>query len=165
MLDHVMVATDGSALCNSALDHARELTQRLGSRLTVLHVRPDLEVPLGAVEGMPYDFDAERRRHEGDARAVERHARDRLGGAPFDFALVDADGRKIPDVIVREADARDVSLIVMGTHCRTGVRRLLAGSVAEEVLHHASQPVLLTHEPPARARQARGVVVDQHARP
>ena len=51
--------------------------------------------------------------------------------------------------IVRAADTHGAGLIVVGTHGRTGLRRLLMGSVARNVLHHAHCSVLVVHSRPA----------------
>ncbi len=48
-----------------------------------------------------------------------------------------------PEAIMETAEERDADLIVMGTHGRTGLSRLLMGSVAENVLPRASCPVLI----------------------
>jgi nucleotide-binding universal stress UspA family protein len=47
------------------------------------------------------------------------------------------------NIIVQRSQLPDVSQVVMATHGRTGVRRVLIGSVALEVLHHITQPLLL----------------------
>jgi len=146
MIEHIMVTTDGSALCTSALDQAKELAARLGCRVTVLHVRTNLEVPIAAGEGLPFDYAAEHDRHCQNCDEVVRRAVAYLDGVQASGYVARAEGRAVADVIVREADEQDVDLIVMSTHCRTGLRRLLSGSVAETVLHHARQPVLLTHD-------------------
>jgi len=52
-------------------------------------------------------------------------------------------------VIIDEAKAAGADLIALGTHGRSGVHRLLLGSVAERVLHHAPCPVLTVHKPAA----------------
>jgi nucleotide-binding universal stress UspA family protein len=51
----------------------------------------------------------------------------------------------VGDIIVDAARAGGADLIVMGTHGRTGVRRLVLGSVAEHVLRHADCPVVSVH--------------------
>jgi len=53
----------------------------------------------------------------------------------------------VGDIIVDAARSEDAELIVMGTHGRTGVRRLFLGSVAEHVLRHADCPVVTVHAP------------------
>jgi quercetin dioxygenase-like cupin family protein len=56
--------------------------------------------------------------------------------------------------ILRLAERAGCDLIVMGTHGRTGLKRLLAGSVAEEVLRKAPCPVLAVRTPPAETAPA-----------
>jgi nucleotide-binding universal stress UspA family protein len=53
----------------------------------------------------------------------------------------------VGDIILDAARADGAELIVMGTHGRTGVRRLLLGSVVEHVLRHADCPVVAVHAP------------------
>jgi len=53
----------------------------------------------------------------------------------------------VGDIILDAARAENADLIVMGTHGRTGVRRLLLGSVAEHLLRHADCPVVSVHAP------------------
>jgi nucleotide-binding universal stress UspA family protein len=65
------------------------------------------------------------------------------------------------DEILRAAEELGADLIVMGTHGRTGLRRLLAGSVAEAVLRRAPCPVLALRSPD-RAREAEGIRVILH---
>jgi universal stress protein A len=57
----------------------------------------------------------------------------------------------IGDAIVDVAREEKVDLIVMGTHGKTGLRRLLLGSVAENVIRYAECPVLVVREPRAKA--------------
>jgi quercetin dioxygenase-like cupin family protein len=64
--------------------------------------------------------------------------------------------------ILRSAQALKCDLIVMGTHGRTGLDRLLTGSVAEEVLRKAPCPVLVVRMPPTNGRQAE---VEAQAKP
>ena len=53
----------------------------------------------------------------------------------------------VGDIILDAARADGAELIVMGTHGRTGIGRLLVGSVAEHVLRHADCPVVTVHAP------------------
>lgn len=74
-----------------------------------------------------------------------------MGECPFDIGdlsieQVQVEGSVASDRIVEFAQERDMDLIVMGTHGRTGLNRILMGSVAEEVVRTASCPVLTTSE-------------------
>lgn len=72
-----------------------------------------------------------------------------MGALPFDVSdlsieQVQVEGTVVSDRIIEAASERDIDLIVMGTHGRTGLNRLLMGSVAEEVVRSAPCPVLTT---------------------
>jgi hypothetical protein len=67
-------------------------------------------------------------------------------GQPSELRLRVADGQTVAEIL-RLAQALPCDLIVMGTHGRTGLSRLLAGSVAEEVLRKALGPVLAVRTP------------------
>lgn len=86
---------------------------------------------------------------------VKRHpmTADEINGMmrdlPFDagdlsIEQMQVEGAIVPDRIVEFADERDIDLVVMGTHGRTGVNRMLMGSVAEDVVRAAPCPVLTT---------------------
>ena len=88
------------------------------------------------------------------AAAVRAFALDALAGPDADVAVQTGDPSR---VIVEQAVAKAVDLIVMGTHGRSGFDRLLSGSVAEKVLRRASCPVL-TIPPHAPAVAADGTI-------
>jgi nucleotide-binding universal stress UspA family protein len=80
---------------------------------------------------------------ERDAR--ERFARlaKRKGLKATDCEFILARGADFADVIVRQAKRLRSSLIIMGSHGRTGLRRFLLGSVAERTLRYSTCPVLI----------------------
>jgi nucleotide-binding universal stress UspA family protein len=59
-------------------------------------------------------------------------------------------GEVVPTVLA-EAEAHGAGMIVMGTHGRTGLRRVLLGSVAESVIRQATVPVVVVHAPEGTA--------------
>lgn len=64
-------------------------------------------------------------------------------GITAETALLDVPGERVADVIDNEALSWEADLIVIGTHGRAGLSRLLLGSVAQDVVRGASVPVLL----------------------
>ncbi|MFM9971550.1 MAG: universal stress protein, partial [Burkholderiales bacterium] len=68
-------------------------------------------------------------------------------GVKFDTALVESVGMRVADQITAEAKRWRADLIVIGTHGRRGMQRLLMGSDAEMVVRNTEVPVLLTHGP------------------
>lgn len=131
---HVLVCTDFSEGSASMLRQSGQLRALFGNRLTLLHVYESAPDPL--LRDHP-----ERRRlgETGTTTALLRRAlddlNDRFYGGKADPALVESDHPA--EAIVAYAEARDVDYIVIGTHGRTGLSRLLIGSVAERVTRTA----------------------------
>ncbi len=151
MFDDIIVPLDGSTVSVVALDHAVDLARKLGSNLILLNVVPDPPLPIamdGAWPVMDLERTAKELRAEGELileRGLER-ARER-GLETARRVLKPAEGHRIGDVIVAAARDEGAELIVIGTHGRSGLDRLLLGSVAERVAHRASMPVMLVHAP------------------
>ncbi len=145
-LKHLLVPIDFyAAESESPIELAVTLARALGASLTLLHVYPAAghmsEIVPGADSAA--EFAAER---EVIARGLDRIAiRLRARGVAEISTVVDH-GHPI-EAIVNRARTTRVDLIVMGTHGRSGVSRLLDGSVAEGVLRQAPCPVLTVHLP------------------
>jgi nucleotide-binding universal stress UspA family protein len=144
VIRHILVALDFNPISEHALDYAVDLAEKLGARLTVLHVY-SLAV-LMALDGeyLPTPEGASNKAEEAqkhlDAalvpyanRKVEIHAVLRVGSAAEEVC----------------AQAKDlaVDLIVVGTHGRGAIGRALLGSVAQSVLHASPVPVLTIRGP------------------
>jgi len=136
MYDDILVPTDGSAGMESVVEHAQETARRHGAAIHALYV-----VDSGSVTGVPMEASwngiAETLEREGElaVAAVERLVDDDLA---FERAI--REGTPNREIVAYAAD-HDVDLIVMGTHGRGGLDRLLLGSVAERVVRAASVPV------------------------
>ena len=138
----ILVPTDFSPTSDAALDYAREVAERFGATLQLLHVLQDPFVsgPLVAESSLT-ETPGVRTTILEDAKArltarLTARDRDRFG----------AQGEVVfgrgADTIIDYAADRGADLIVMGTHGRTGVAHLLLGSVAERVVRTAHWPVL-----------------------
>jgi nucleotide-binding universal stress UspA family protein len=140
---HVLVPVDGSESAWSALDHA--IDHYGSARLTVLHVVDPAAGSYAGAEGGYYDPVAfDRARERGESLCEE--ARERIDAAGIsdspDFeTVVDVGGAS--RVILEYATDHDVDHIIIGSHGRTGVTRILIGSVAETVARRASCPVTI----------------------
>lgn len=138
MVEHVLVAIDDSPMSDRALDHALETFP--DATVTVLHVID----PVGSVSAAEgggiviaeqWYQNAEERAESICAEAVKRVGERE---PPVETAVeVGRPARTIVDY----SDEHDVDHIVMGSHGRKGLDRLLTGSVAEHVVRHASVPV------------------------
>jgi len=139
--------TDFSANSQNAWEMACLLARDYRARLLLVHVEPPLPsyADLGAVPPEPVDH-----------RALERQlAQIKATDATLSVSRTLLVGN-VASEINRFAEENQADLIVMGTHGRTGLGRMLMGSVAEMVLRRASCPVLTIKTPlklqaPARA--------------
>ena len=147
---HVLGALDGSPPSEAVLPF---LLQIAGSpEMTVTLVRVLEPIPPMAIEGT-------RQFTVDDVEARRRGAEEYL--APIAAALrargvnvaLDVRRGRPPEEILAAVQERGADLIAMATHGRTGLGRLLFGSVAEAVLRHATVPVFLIRHPgPAPGR-------------
>jgi nucleotide-binding universal stress UspA family protein len=135
----ILHPTDFSETSQAALEAARSLARERGSRLVLLHVAP-LEVFVSGMIASEIDVQIYRETLE--------ETRKRLDGPdlkhPVETRLCRGDAS---DEIVRQAEELGCGLIVMGTHGRTGLGKLLMGNVAESVLPRAHCPVLVVKVP------------------
>jgi nucleotide-binding universal stress UspA family protein len=135
---NILFATDFSDVSEAALPYATALSLRYGGMVHVAHVLPDVTflrpgAPDPAVMGSIYE-DA----HSGAQEKMQRLA-DRLRGFPHCTYLRHGKPSEVLAEIIRQ---QEVDLVVAGTHGRTGLGKLVMGSVAEEILRQVSCPVL-----------------------
>jgi nucleotide-binding universal stress UspA family protein len=144
---HILCPIDFSDTSARALAWAAALARWYEARVTVLHVAPAFEGPVGAhrsaEEGQP-PLPGSREAVEARIRAAVEHA-DPDG---LNVRVVAQEGRP-SDLIVNGVVAMKADLVVMGTRGVDGVQRLVLGSVTEKVVRTAACPVLTV--PPAAA--------------
>lgn len=142
----IVVPVDFSPGSDAAATYAHGLAGRLGARVRLVHAFVGLgHAAAGVAPGMADDLrQAEavtRTQAERDLMALAERVGRAAGKVAVDRVMVEA-GISVPEAIVRAAREARGDLIVMGTHGRTGVRRMLLGSVAEQVIRLADCPVL-----------------------
>jgi universal stress protein A len=141
---HILVPIDFSPYAEQALDYAMALAQKLQARVTLLHV---IQPPLVAGADMSVwpsstflqDLEATIR---GDLEGYLA----RLTAAGLTGEMVVIHGVPFQQIL-DTAKARQVDLIILGTHGRTGLAHVLLGSVAEKVARLAPCPVLIARQP------------------
>lgn len=136
----IMVAIDFSAAAMAALRTAADLGARLGAALIVVHVEQVHAASVSDASAADADGAGEVA-SDGLERACERFARENIGtGVRFETAVCQGDAAF---EIVRAAGEAKADLLVIGSHGRTGLRHLIMGSVAGEVVRRAPLPVLV----------------------
>jgi nucleotide-binding universal stress UspA family protein len=139
----ILVPVDGSPVSAKGMKEAVKLARAARARLRLLHVveeyaafsSPEVGANIGPI------LDALRDSGKRTLAKVERAAR-ALGVRPETSLVEDAGGR-VADSIVEQAKRWRADLIVMGTHGRRGMNRMLIGSDAELVIRYSPVPVLL----------------------
>ena len=136
---NVLFATDFSAISEAALPYATAICRRFGSTLHAVHVLSDANLLMmtGGVDyvsmGSIYDSAHQEARERLEQMAL------RFGGIPHhNHVCHGLIWNNLAEIIAEN----EVDLIVVGTHGRTGLGKLLLGSVAEDILRHAPCPVL-----------------------
>jgi nucleotide-binding universal stress UspA family protein len=143
MYRHVLVAVDGSDCSNYAASQGVRLCEALQARLTFITVTPDWksiglsELALGHLE------DEYPKRAEAYATRILQQAKQAAASRGLDVELVHKIHRKPHKAILEEAESRGCDLIVVGSHGRHGVERLLLGSEASKVTNLSPISVLV----------------------
>lgn len=143
MYQRILVPIDGSETSERALREAIKLADGK-AQLRLLHVVEEV-YPLDA-EGYAFiDYAALRdvARSSGERLLAKAGETARQAGGEVETSLLDAEGKRVANVIEAAAADWPADLIVIGSHGRSGFSRLLFGSVAEGVVRGASVPVLL----------------------
>lgn len=145
MFKHILLATDGSAASEHAAGLAVNLARTHGAKLTALYVAdPYPYIGVGEVNPMGYQAYSAAAQHLASEAHAKVDALCQTGGAP-----VELQARLVEDVaaasgIVQTAKDEGADLIVMGSHGRSGIARLMLGSVATKVVAESPIPVLVT---------------------
>lgn len=133
-----LVPVDFSKGSEIALDYALAMARQDKARLTLLHVIPGALVYPS--EGTTFDLYS---LLERDARADLARLVKRKKISPGAAQILLMRGVNPAEIIARQAKKLHASMIIMGSHGRTGLQRLLLGSVAERTLRLAACPVLI----------------------
>jgi nucleotide-binding universal stress UspA family protein len=132
----ILVPMDFSASSRLALDHAKELAMTYGAEIHLLHVVEEIALP-GAYGMEPISF-AVPDIIQSSEKALAKIAEDDIG---YEHIQIQARAGYPSTTILDYIDENDVDLVTIATHGRTGLDRLLLGSVAEKVVRRAACPV------------------------
>ena len=136
MYDDILLLTDGSEGMDAVIDHAASLARNHNATLHAVYV-----VETASLTSLPMESSMEgvsKILYEEGDQALEAVA-EKVGDVDLTTDVLEGSASR---EIVAAAEERDCDLVVMGTHGRTGVDRLLLGSVAERVVRSSPAPVL-----------------------
>lgn len=141
-LKHILVPVDFSDCSRKALHYAAPLARQFNADITLLHVVVAVPLPPQMMV-----FEAETlsaRYHEQAAKQLSEWRKEILSQTPVKATV--RPGTAAHQEIITAAHECNCDLIVIGSHGRTGLARMLTGSTAERVVRHAPCPVLVVRE-------------------
>lgn len=151
MYQRILAPVDGSACSRRGLGEAIGIARLTGGRIRVLQVIEEPYAAMGIDAALAGGMDVVTLVRDA-AKATLTAAEDtvRAAGIEVDGQLLDSADGRMCELVVKAAQDWPADLIVIGTHGRRGVSRLLIGSGAEQILRLATVPVLLVRCPEHR---------------
>jgi nucleotide-binding universal stress UspA family protein len=148
MYQRILVPVDGSSTSKRGLEEAIRLAKLTQGRLRLFHVIDELSFALAmdAYAGYAGDW-LKVLRENGSHILEEARATALAAGVEVEAQLCDSFSGSVYELVNTEAAKWPADLIVLGTHGRRGVGRVVMGSSAEHILRYASVPVLLVRAP------------------
>ncbi|MFO7890452.1 MAG: universal stress protein [bacterium] len=137
----VLCPTDYSDFSYQALDVAVEFCEKFKAKLYLVHVIAPVPQSMGMPTSAGFDipmYQEQLKEHNQESlkKVTEEKIPDKIQTESLIGYGFEADS------IIKVAEEKDVDLIVISTHGRTGLKHFFLGSVAEKVLRHTSKPVL-----------------------
>ena len=152
MFRRILVPIDGSTTSNRGLEQAIGLASDQKAKICLLHVVDELVVAGGAdgIAFVPASYIDEfiQALRAGGKKLLNRaEVKVRKHGIEVESVLLETIGRRVADQIIKQAKKWRADVIVLGTHGRRGLSRVVMGSDAEMVLRETPVPVLLVRSP------------------
>jgi nucleotide-binding universal stress UspA family protein len=151
MYSKIMIATDGSELSERAIEQGLDLAKALKASVTVVCVTEPVPAMAMADEAAITSFQDLEQAAVASARAALDGAAALTKGRGVRVEFVNPTAASAAAGIVEAANKAGAELIVMASHGRSGLRRLMLGSQAADVLVNASVPVLVVRLPEKRS--------------
>lgn len=151
----ILVTSDLSDESTKAYIMARGMADKFGSTVTLLSVvDTSIQFGYGGIFEMPMVYVPEALSEilQRVGSELEAHVAEHFAGTEVTSVVKESTG-PVHHTIASFIDDGDFDLVIMATHGRSGLRRMMIGSVAEQVLRASSAPVLLV---PVRESQAPG---------
>ncbi len=134
--ERILVAVDGSSNSDFAVAQALSMATTCNSRLFAITV---VDIYPFYMEGAP----GVKEKAEKEARNILRNVEEKAKEANISCETILRVGHQPHEFIVKDAKEKNIDLIVMGTHGRTGLKKLVMGSVAQRVIGYTPCPVMV----------------------
>ncbi|MDR0253627.1 MAG: universal stress protein [Brucellaceae bacterium] len=147
MYKHILIATDGSELAEKGLEQGLQLASQLGSKVTILTVTEPFPMMATASSAgwiaSPKDIEIYNDNQAAQAQGILKHAGEAAAKHSVKAELIHVADRWPAEAITEASHKGDIDLIVMTSHGRRGIGRLLLGSQTSEVLTHTKTAILV----------------------
>jgi nucleotide-binding universal stress UspA family protein len=141
---HILVPIDGSPTSDKALDEAIRLAVFSGAKISLIHVVDDLSYVTGFEPATDYTRQiVPLMRAAGEDLLAKQGEKVLAHGLQLECVLIAEGPGRVYEHVAEHARINHADLIVLGSHGRRGVGRLLLGSDAEQIIRHAPVPVLV----------------------
>ena len=141
---HILVAIDGSPTSDKALDEGIRLARSDGASLLLLHVVDELDYVRGFESAMIYVNEiVPLMRETGEKLLVRARQKALEQGVTAGSVLLAGGAGRVSEHVNEQVRLAGAELIVIGSHGRRGMDRVLLGSDAEQIVRHARLPVLI----------------------
>ncbi|XAH25807.1 universal stress protein [Xylophilus sp. GW821-FHT01B05] len=145
MFKHILVAVDGSDTAQQAVAKAAGLAKAFGSEVSVVYVIDPYPFT-GVGTDLAYGQDQYLSAATNEANSALEAAQQLAAKQGVDANVMVVEGHAVHRGIVETADSVDADLIVMGSHGRKGLEKLVLGSVTQRVLGDVHIPVLVVRD-------------------
>ncbi len=144
MYGKILVPVDGSPTSSRGLQEAIKLANLAGAQVKLLHVIDEISfiTSFEASTGLSADM-LQLLKEGGEQVLQEAAAQAQAAGLKVETELVESYAGRVSDLVIDKAREWGAQLIVLGTHGRRGVGRMVLGSDAEQILRQSPVPVLL----------------------
>ena len=147
MYRRLLVALDNTATSKLALEHAAGIARLSGATVVLLHVLESFRHVSGFESPKVYAEEVLPRMRTAGRELLDEAAAPLIEqGIEVETVLLEGSDERVAELIARRAEEAGVDLVILGTHGRRGVNRLLLGSDAEHVARIAPVPVMLVRQ-------------------
>lgn len=152
MYQRILVPIDGSPTASAGLAEAIQLAKLTGAQLRLINVIDPLVFASGFESLGGYSADMFALLKEGSAKVLaDAKTLAQAAGVEVQTQSIEGLAARVSDVVADQVRSWKADLVVIGTHGRRGVGRLVLGSDAEQIVRSATVPVLLVRSPEGAA--------------